>query len=194
MREGSEPAGRSLSPGKARKTPLPSSVSRSSRRDLQGPRREGAPQRIDKTGIKKIGVVTQALRQIGLTAIRCAPCLRAKLARLADDGARLGSARHRIGTTLRRLRGRNLRERDGLPGRGSPKAAEPNPARALRHVLLTPTMASANVGKRSRTVGAFSPEIQAAGVGRDSVSAKGRLGSGTAFCGGSVKRCGREVG
>ena len=96
MREGSEPAGRSLSPGKARKTPLPSSVSRSSRRDLQGPRREGAPQRIDKTGIKKIGVVTQALRQIGLTAIRCAPCLRAKLARLADDGARLGSARHRM--------------------------------------------------------------------------------------------------
>ena len=77
MREGSEPAGRSLSPGKARKTPLPSSVSGTSRRDLQRPRGEGAPQWIDEAGIKKIGVVTQALHQIGLALVRCAAGLRA---------------------------------------------------------------------------------------------------------------------
>ena len=115
MREGSEPAGRSLSPGKARKTPLPSSVSRSSRRDLQGPRGKGAPERIDKAGIKKIGAVTQAPRQVGLAPVRCAPCLRAKLTRLDDDGARLGSARHRMAPRDRAIAGRTCENETVIP-------------------------------------------------------------------------------
>mgnify|MGYP007022325959 CR=1 FL=1 len=76
--------------------PLPSSNSWPSRGDLQGARREDAPQRIDEAGIQTIGPVPQPLCNVVILPVCRAHGLRAGLARLEDNGPRLGGVRDRM--------------------------------------------------------------------------------------------------
>src|SRR5690606_31441168 len=94
--KGSEP-GRAISlPRTSSKSPLPFSVSRASRSDLQRPGGEGAPERVDETPVQKIGAVAQPSRQIGLAPGGRAARLRAQLACLGHNAPRFGCARDRV--------------------------------------------------------------------------------------------------
>src|SRR3989338_2642529 len=165
--------GRSLSPGTSSKSPLPFSASRASRRDLQRPGGEGAPERVDETPVQKIGTVAQPLSQIGLAPIGCTNRLRAQLARLGPHPPRASAALitgwHQAtawslaapANTTRSSRSRIARSW-GAASMTIPSAWS-----------MAPCMASTSVAKRARTSGAARPDIRSAGARRDRVRAKG---------------------
>ena len=137
--------------------------------------------------------MTQAPRQIGLAPIRCATCLRAKLARLDDDGARLGGARHRMAPRDRAIAGRTCENETVIPVEDRQKLRS-RIRRELFGMVDCRTHGLGQCGKMIEDRGSVLTRNQAAGIRRDSVNAKGGSDPAQLLLWGQREAMGREVG